>query len=74
MASLLVDFVSQPRGIAFYSNVASFGQHLYMLSGAAQQVLFKLCSQDVAIRASETWTQAAQFLAPLLRAALQVHR
>ena len=27
MASLLVDFVPQARGIAFYSSVASFGQH-----------------------------------------------
>ena len=36
-----------------------------MLSGAAQQALFKLCSLDVAVRASEAWTQAAQFLAPL---------
>ena len=36
-----------------------------MLSGVTQQVLFELYSLDVAVRASETWTQAAQFLAHL---------
>ena len=48
MASLL-DFVSQTRGIVFYSSVASFGQHFTC----------DLCSLDVAVywpRASVTRT------------------
>ena len=67
MTSSLVDFVFQATDIAFYGSVASFGQPLYVLFGATQQVLFKLCSLDVAVRASEAWTQAAQFLATLLK-------
>ena len=38
------------------------------MSGVAQQVLFELCNLDVAVRTSEVWTQAAQFLAPFLMA------
>ena len=37
-----------------------------MLYGVAQQALFELCNLDTAVRASEAWTQAAQFLYPLL--------
>ena len=73
MTSSLVDFVFQARGILFYGSVASFLASTSRASGAARQVLFELCSLDVAVRASKAWTQAAQFLATLLKAGLQAH-
>ena len=68
MTSSLVDFVFEARGFPFYSSVASYGQHV-SASRATQQVLFELCSLDIVVRVvSEAWTQAAQFLHPLLKA------
>ena len=73
MASSLVDFVSKARGITFYCSIASFWPALYVLSGAAQQALFELRSLDVLSghqKLGHLAREAAQFLAPLLRAGL----
>ena len=54
-ASSLVDFVFRSKGITFYGSAASFNQHFIAIQ-STQQVLFELCSLDVAVRASDART------------------